>query len=933
MLSHADSGQVIGRDSELVAVEAFLSGSAGSAVLALEGEAGIGKTTIWLDGLRRARERDAVVLVTRPAKTEASLSFVGLVDLFSRVPAQVQARLPEPQRVALAGALLQAPVPARGIDEAALCAAVLSVLRLLASGPAQVVVAVDDAQWLDSPTERTLAFAARRLDMERVQFLVAVRVAGTSLPSFDQAVDPPRRRTLRLGPLSLPRLGELIQHRTGLSPSRPTLVQVAQLSGGNPFFALEIASQLGSRGTRGDRLSVPPNVTRPIEERLERLPRATRQALLVAAALAEPTVELVDRQALAAAEDGGIVTVDRGRVRFTHPLLASAVYGLAAPSQLRRLHRDLAGRVSSPEERARHLALSTQGCDEEIARELTAAATFVASRGAPAAAAGLVELAQGLTPMLAVQARSERLVAAARYWSDSGDLSRAQSSLEEALGGMPPGPARARALQLLSQLHGRRSSFTEAIRLALDALQEAGDDQALRAAVGLDLAYCSASMGDFGGAQLHAKDAARAAESCGDTEVLANVLGVMTICQFLGGGGLDRQRMDRALALEDLTRPGTFVVRPSYLHGNLLLWMGQPAEALVVHETLRVRLLERGEESALPMLTLYMVWSCLWLGDLERAARLADEARDAAVLLGDAAAKGIAQAALALVSAYQGRATPARAAAGEALSIFRRLDWQLGMIWALWALGLTELSSGRPEAVDAALGSFAEGIARSGGDVIVGLFLPDEIEALVELGQFARAEALTCWLEDGGKRFDRPWALAVASRCRGLLHAAAGRHPDALKALGEALAQHDRIELPFERARSMLVLGRVLRRAGKRTQAKYWLSAALRSFDQLGTPLWSARARSELARLGTRVSSPDMLTPTEARVAELAARGLSNRQVAELAFLSVKTVEANLTRIYRKLGLSSRAQLAHQLYRTASQPLRKDSSVSHDAHP
>ncbi len=894
-------------------MDAFLQADDGFGVLTLQGEPGIGKTTIWAEGVRRAKARGASVLVARPAETETGLSFAGLADLFGSLPDELRVQLPEPQQEAFSAALLQAPLPQRGIDDAALFAAVLSILRMLA-GAAPVVVAIDDFPWLDPPTARAVTFAARRLEGARVRFLITVRPGGASTPGFVLASER-WAHVVEVGPLTLAALHEVVKQQTGHALARPTLVEVAKVCGGNPFYALEIALRLGGQTPAAGRIPVPASVTGLLEARLERLPHLTRQALLVAAALSHPTIDLVDGNALEAAEDEGIVTIDHGRIRFTHSLLASAVYEQADPSARRRLHGRLAAQIPDAEERARHLALSSPNPDEGIASELAAAAAIAAARGAPDAAARLVELAVEATPESHAADRDERRLLAAGHWFDLGDLARAQATIEAMTAGVVAGPTRARGLQLLGQIYGRRSSFADAIRCALQALESAGEDVELRAGIELDVAYCSASLGDFEGAQAHAREAATAAGSLQNTQLHADALGALTIAQFMGGGGLDQRRLDEALALDDPARPGTFVIRPSYLHGCLLLWMGRPAEALEVHEALLTRTRERGEEAAVPMLTLYLVWSCLWLGDLPRAARFAVDARETAALLGDSAAEAIALAATALVHAHDGSAALARQEAGSALAIFEQLQWLPGTIWPLWAMGLLELSAGNPVATDAVLGPVSEAITSMQGDVSLGVFLPDEIEALVERGDLERAEVFTRWLERRAHDLDRPWALAVAGRCRALLHHAARDTQSAVAALAAALAEHERAPIPLERARTLLVLGRVLRRTGKRAQAKSALLEAVSIFERVGTPLWADQARSALNRLGVRTSGAETLTPTESRVAELVAAGLSNREIAQREFLTVKAVEANLTRVYRKLAVRSRTQLAYELTR------------------
>jgi len=401
MSAAALTGEVVGREAELAACERLLERTAGGpAALVVEGEAGIGKTTVWRAGVAAAAGRGFAVLVCRPAEAEARLSYSGLGDLLGPLAASVLPQLPEPQRVALEAALLERDDGGRPPDRRTVSVGVLTALRALAAaGP--VLLAVDDVQWLDAPTRRLLEYALRRVQEERLAVLVSVRTGAgaAALPLELDTFADSRREVVRLGPLSLAALHRLLRGRLGLSPPRPALVRIHRAAGGNPFYALEITRLLkdGDGLLRG-RLPVPGQVRELLAARLRRLPAATREVLLVAACLSRPSLELLDGEALAPAEQAGIVSVlADGRVSFTHPLFASAVYDAAPAARRRGLHLQLAERVTSVEERARHLAVGTTGRDGRVAGEVWAAAGRALARGAPDAAAELYQQAQRLS--------------------------------------------------------------------------------------------------------------------------------------------------------------------------------------------------------------------------------------------------------------------------------------------------------------------------------------------------------------------------------------------------------------------------------------------------------------------------------------------------------------------------------------------------------
>ena len=595
---------VVGREAELAEVEGFLDGSADKfTALALQGEAGIGKTTVWREGLRRAQERGALVLACRPAVAEAKMSFAALGDLLSRVDEAAFAALPAPQHEALQVAMLRiSPAGGDGVARP-VAAGFLGLVHALAASQV-VVVAVDDWQWLDLPSRRVLEFAARRLDGEGVGLLCSIRspVAG---PLIGGAIADDRLRRVTVGPLSLAALGRILSARRGRPLPRPQLVRISSLAGGNPFYALEIARMISERGG-GEPVSspvpVPDDLRKLTATRFRRLPAETRDAVLLAATLSHPDARSVDLAALGLAEEAGIVAVDdSGRVHFSHPLFASAAYSSVPVAHRRALHRQAAALVSDREQRARHLALAAEQPDSVVAAQLDDAARLAASRGAPDAAAELSELAARLTPATQAAASGQRSLAAAQFHFDAGDLARAEELAQRLLEASPPDSLRAQALQLLAHLQGRRNSYTRASETAAQALAMAGSDTRLQAAMELELAYSMAGLGNLPGGAEYARAAAEHAEAAGDDAALAAALGCLTMMRFIVGGGLDEDQLARALQLADPVEL-PLVVRPRYLDGVLRLWLGDMDGSLERLGALYDETVERGQEGAAPML-------------------------------------------------------------------------------------------------------------------------------------------------------------------------------------------------------------------------------------------------------------------------------------------------------------------------------------------
>ena len=914
-------GEIVGRDAELEMVRSVLTSlPGGPRALLLEGQAGIGKTALWRAALAEAGANDIRVLSCVADQAEAGLAFVGLGDLVRDVLDHVRVGLSDPQREALEMALLERRSASGPPPDAKTAGVALRALLVELSQETPVVVAVDDVQWLDAETARALAFAVRRLSGLPVGVLATVRVphAVPDVLGLERALGPGLSR-VRLEALSLGALRALLALRLGYSYPRPVLVRIADTSGGNPLFALEIARALGPSPSlqAGAPLPVPESLRELVVDRLAALPSSARTSLLVASALSHPRIELVERcsssSGLNAAEEAGLLRTEDGRVIFTHPLYASAVYSSAATGHRRELHRRLAELASEPEERARHLALATRAPDEDVAAALEEAAALARARGAWETAGELLEQARALTPGSLADAAQARGVRAAEHYIRAGDRPRARVLLEEILLDTPPGPTRSDGLRLLAEVCYNDYNFAEAARLLDEALENA-EDPVLGVTIEMNLAFVhSQYLGNFSEAESHAARALELAERLGDPEFLGAPLAVSAHVRFINGRGIDWGKLERAVQLERTTQPVPLLFRPSLIAAFAKFSAGELDDARAQLAAVRLAWADASDESDVALLMAWQAWLETLAGNLDIALSGAEEAQLEAALTGSESSRAWALAVRALVHAQRGEVAAAREDARAAAAIAHGIMIMPPLILVASALGVLELSLGDPDAAWSAVSLLAEQTEVNGvGEVQIVFYLPEALEALIALGHLDRAEKLLESFESRARKLDRPWALFTSARSRALLLAERGDLDGANQALDRALVAHERSEMPFERARTLLVQGQVLRRRRERRAARESLEQALELFERLGASLWAQRARDELARFGRRASAGE-LTAAERRAVELAIDGLSNKQIAAALFVTVNTVEVHLSHAYAKLDVRSRAQLAGRM--------------------
>ena len=919
----ADSADLIGRALERAAILAALDASADrTAAVLLSGDAGIGKTAIWESIVSERRAAGDHVLISRATSAEARLPWVGMTDLLRTMPPDALASVPDLQRRSLEVVSLQAGAAHSGssetLDERIVGTAFLSALKA-AAGTAPVLLAVDDLPYFDTASASAVVFALRRIDgLQPARLLATVRDHDPGLPVLP-GVPSERCSVIPIGPLTLGALFDLLQTRRGIRLARPLLLRVYETSGGNPLYALELAralARLEISPKAGTPLPVPAGLNALVDARVRDLPLAVADVVAATAAAWRVNADDQDADAVELAVAAGMVVVDEPStiggarvIRAAHPLLSAAAY-IGLPSARRRqLHSQLAAAADDPVERVRHAALAATEPRGELAVELDVGVSAALAAGVPDIAVGLAQLSLEHTTDAALRpARLDRLADAQLR---SGDSSGAWQSQSQAVALTAPGAERARRRIRLAEIATEVTSWDDAERELHVAIAEAADDPPVLAEALLTLA---SATDDIDLAETSAQRAVDLLVALDDPDpmILSGALAQLAAARFRAGRGLDHDLFGRAIEIES-TQPSRRVSDRADANYAALLKYADELDA--AEDRLTALLAEAratGDISSVAYALGHLVPTYLWRGQLARGRGYADEHFEVAVHGELQGQETQARYNLGLAMAYQGQLEDAERMLLGVLDAERTNAWIVHRVHAV--LGFIALS--RNDATGAVAHTdlwHAALVEMHFGEPGYSRAHLDHLCALIGAGRTADAATFCNELSEQAQRSGRESAAAVVLTGRAMLEAHAGRMSDALALSAFALSWYDTSPLRFDRARTLLIAGRISRRAKAKSDARALLIEAEHEFASFGATAWQAQAAAELARVNVRPSAPAELTETERLVAQLAASGLSNREVADRTFLAVKTVEANLARVYRKLGIRSRAELGARM--------------------
>ncbi|MFF2554823.1 LuxR C-terminal-related transcriptional regulator [Nocardia sp. NPDC058058] len=904
---------LVGRAAECLVLEGFTDKiRAGlSETLVLAGSPGIGKTRL-LDHIADTA-RDLLVLRTSGVESESPLGF-GALHRLVRPFLDRRERLPEPQKAALGAAfgLVAGPAP----DRFLVGLATLSLFAELA-GDGPLICLIDDAQWLDRESREALTFVARRLHAEGVGMLFAVRELASDSALFEGL---PMHA---VAGLSDSHARELLSRTATRSLNEDVARRLTEQTDGNPLALMTLVSSLTTEQLSGtaalpEPLPIGSRLATCFLERIQTLPKRTRDLLLLASISPIRDEALLWRAAalLGLSEDDADPAVEAGVLlrgngfAFSHPLIRTAVHGAAHPGGLRRAHQAISAACDpdhDPDLRAWHLAAATAGADEAVARDLENSAQRARTRGGYAAEAVLLARAAELTPTVA--RRDERRLAAAQVYLMCGDPQSAQRLLREShpASRVPAMRGRARWLEAAIETYFCRFEDQPALLLSAAAELDPGDgdlawlmlSQALSAAMLSREDTVGTTLADVARATLDAFEG-RAAASAHDLCIVALAI------RISAGYSAAVPRWRAALAaLRDgeLGEQGM----PSAVFAHFAsdeLWDDAARQTLFA----RLRNFDRDNGA---LVGLRVVLECqatdaLRAGRRDEAASYLTESQELLTVIGLPEENymqrlellvwsGAEVEARTLASSVEGADFPSRA-----------------MQAAVAARGMIVL--------ELSLGNYHAALERARvlyDDDVPGhsnLVLADMVEAGVRTQETALATLALDRLDTQAHASGTPWALGSLARARALLaddDIAAELYQEAIDLLGQTT-------IAVDLARTHLLYGEWLRRRKQRLEARVQLRLAYDMFSTARAPLFAERARAELAATGERVRrrtlTPDpQLTPQESQIAALAAEGATNTEIAARLYISASTVEYHLTKVFRKLSVTSRRQLRSPL--------------------
>jgi DNA-binding CsgD family transcriptional regulator/tetratricopeptide (TPR) repeat protein len=888
-----------------------------SGVLVLHGEPGVGKSVLL--GHAAERAGDLRVLQTTGVETEIDLAFAGL-DQLVRPVLPLAERLPQRQADALLGAL--GLIDHVSSDRFLVAAATLSLLSEAAEdGP--VLCVVEDAHWLDQPSSEVLAFAARRLEAEGIVLLAATREEPWS-----------GLRALTIGGLGPDDASELLRER-GFDVAPNVQARLVEETGGNALALVELAGSLSSEQLAGTvplprPLRLTPRVEQEFGVRVRRLPEATQTLLLVAATddTGDPAVVFgaaasldVQPDALDAAGDSDLARMDgTGRIVFRHPLVRAAVHQAASFSSRVRVHRALAGVLEGEHHatrRAWHLAATAIGPDEHIARDLGHSAELARRRGGYAVAAAAFERAGELSASSSDRARL--LVEAAQAAFQAGQANRAAGLADLAQPLVSDAPVADELAVLQGRIEFARGSSPAAHALLMRAAQGmAQRDVHAAAAVVVEAARAAWSANEVS-RLMEATTQLAELKLAADDPLTGLVSTTIAIGDLFAGRVADavaglRRGLDTWL--REAAAGGRVAHEPELVDAALAVVgftrvTGDDAAGLTLGASVVDECRQRGWAAWLPWALANMSLTEAVAGRHGAAIVSATEGLRLARDLGQPASICRCESVMAWLAAVRGEEDSCRELAEDVVRLAETHRLATIAVSATWALGLLDLSLGRPEQ------AFDRLSDRTSGPLAVPqfvfLFLPDLAEAAAGAGRTDGLSDLLASHDSWARATGQPLAEASLHRCRALLgDEAAGQHYAEALRLYEQVGPDGR---PFDRARTQLLYGEWLRRARRRVDARAQLVAAFETFQRLGAGPWADRAAAELRATGQRLRRPDetqvLLTPQEMRVVRLVAEGGSNQEVAAKLFLSPRTVGYHLYKAFPKLGVTSRAELAH----------------------